>query len=354
MGDVRKTREMSLFSSAHADSRNPRPVAGSKSEQEFETKQRTLQERLSGLKEEWERQQTIYLRLETKSHELSSIYRGMAARLEDMQLAAQQQQQDDAEQPRRMFEQTEIEATEQRRAKAAALLAEEQAVQASKWKALVQAIQTENELKLESMVLKHKEAVNKCMHAVTEHVTAQYKTTLRERSFKAEQALSRAEHMQEQASHLDRILEDQSSRKSQLQESVRKIEELQALRSRIRELWRLNRTPRRQVRPDLVVAALVVAPLTKLIANNSCPLGPAIPRCCLPSHTCHGGCDPRSQHHAWHVGIDKRRRWQEGSGQAKRSQAWRCRIQAGFLARSSAEADPAAEIVQRGPETATS
>ena len=111
-----------------------------------------------------------YLRLETKSHELSSIYRGMAARLEDMQAAAQQQQSSEVDAPREQLVREEAEAAESRRRSAVQALQLEKEGQATKWRELLSAIERENELQLEAMLLQHKEAVDSGIRSITQHI----------------------------------------------------------------------------------------------------------------------------------------------------------------------------------------
>ena len=111
-----------------------------------------------------------YIRLETKSHELSSIFRGMAARLEDMQAASRQQQSTEVDAPRERLAREEADAAESRRRSAVQAPQLEKERQATKWRELLSAIERENELQLEAMLLRHKEAVDTGIRSITQHI----------------------------------------------------------------------------------------------------------------------------------------------------------------------------------------
>ena len=94
MGDLRKARETAMFARTSSSITNHRTDdsppskananananAIESSNPKTDSQERNAKAKLQSAKEEWEKQQDIYLRLETKSHELRTIYRGIASR----------------------------------------------------------------------------------------------------------------------------------------------------------------------------------------------------------------------------------------------------------------------------------
>lgn len=127
-----------------------------------------LREKLNNKKQEWKQQQQQYMFLETKSNELRSVYRNLASRVEDLvRTVHENASREEAEQaiPAKFFRKAELDAFESQRAEAINILREERNKQASKWKSLVDAIQRERDLAVESLVLKHKEDVSTLLFA---------------------------------------------------------------------------------------------------------------------------------------------------------------------------------------------
>lgn len=91
-----------------------------------------------------------------------------------MQAASRQQQSTEVDAPREQLVREEADAAESRRRSAVQALQLEKERQATKWRELLSAIERENELQLEAMLLRHKEAVDTGIRSVTKHIAGSY------------------------------------------------------------------------------------------------------------------------------------------------------------------------------------